>query len=216
MKTHTSLILLAAVAALLTGCSTLGYKKAQDTSSSLRETAQSIDDSIPPLDAVLVALDNLVKTPNQNLIDQYQSYRSALANLGSSIGTINSRAQDMQLLGDAYFLNWEGELAKIQNYEIATDSRDRKTLVSKKFSALSEKYVSLNKSLTPFMSDLTDIRTALGTDLTEKGLKSVEGVLKKSTREGARIRDSLTNLSADFRNLGMEMESSSSVADTAR
>ncbi|MDQ8204718.1 DUF2959 family protein [Pelagicoccus sp. SDUM812003] len=216
MKSIPSTILLISLVAMASGCSSLGYKKAQDTSSSLRETAQSIEDSIPPLDAVIVALGDLAQTPNENIVNQYQSYRSALSELESSIGLINSRAQDMQLLGDAYFLNWEGELAKIRSYDIATDSRDRKAIVSKKFNSLSKSYVSLNQSLVPFMSDLADIRTVLGTDLTKNGLKSVEDSLKKANRDGARIRNSLSGLSEGFRDLGIEMGTSSSATAYAQ
>ncbi len=205
MKTLNSLFLLIAVAAFTSGCNSLGYQKAKDTSTSLRETAQSIDDTLPTLETVIDALDALSENTTQDIVAQYQTYRTEVSNFEKSVGVVNSRAKDMQLLGDVYFRNWEDEIAKIQNNDIQSKSRNRKIDVSKKFNTLSLSYLEADELLTPFLSNLSDIRTAIGTDLTQGGLRSVQGLLKRAQKDAERIRSSLTRLSSDFRDLGIEL-----------
>lgn len=210
MKTLNLVTLLIALAAVITGCNSIGYRKAQDTSTSLTETAQSIDNALPPLEAVVQALDTLAQKSDQDIVGQYKSYSDAIDSLTDSVQIVHARAKDMQLLGDDYFRNWESEIAKIQSNEIQSKSRDRKIDVSTKYNKLSQSYLEADKQLLPFMSYLTDIRTAIGADLTKAGLNSVQSLLKQAKQDASRIRDSLLRLSSDFRDLGVQLSSNSS------
>ena len=58
------------------------------------------------------------------------------------------------------------------------------------------------------MSDLKDIRTALATDLTSAGLDSVKSVVKKANDDAPPVRESLGKLSADFKDLGISLTTS--------
>ncbi len=198
-------IAFSAVIALAAGCASTGYKKAQTTSTSLQDTAQSIDDTLVPLNAVLVALDDLVKSPGEDITAQYQTYSSAVSQLEASVKNVNTHALQMRAQGDAYFQNWEAELAKIQSNDIQARSRDRKVSMAKDFRAVSDRYARTRDDLEPFVSGLVDIRTALGTDLTKAGLGSLNGLLKEANRDAAELRASMVELSADFKAMGISL-----------
>lgn len=205
MKTSLQIIVVTIILALGVGCASVGYEQADATSSSLQAAAQSIDDTLLPLSAVLVALDDLVTAPGEDLTTQFEIYSSAVSQLEESVKSVNMHASQMQTQGDAYFQNWEAELANIQSNDIQSRSRDRKQAMAKQFREVSDGYARTRDELTPFVSDLIDIRTALGTDLTEGGLNSLNGLLKTANREAASLRKSMIQLSAAFKDIGVSL-----------
>ena len=173
MKNRTLTLTLASIALFSAGCATMGYQKAEDTSSTLQETAQSIDKAVPPLDSVLMALDNLLNSPTE---------------------TTRS--------------NWETDLSKIQNNSIETRSRDRMVDLSKRFAAANDGYNRSTADSAPLISNLSDIRTALATDLTDGGIDSLKGLQKQINRDGKALKEQLVDLSADCKALAIALSTS--------
>lgn len=205
MTKHLNHFAIAALVAFASGCATAGYKQAQTTSTSLQEAAQSIDDTLAPLNAVLFALDDLLNRPGEDLTPQFQSYSAAVGNLETSVNNINRHAQQMRADGTVYFDSWEAEIAKIQSNDIQSRSRERKDEMVNDFRAVSAEYAQTRDELEPFMSDLIDIRTALATDLTSAGLSSLDGLLKSANRDAGSLRDSMVQLSSEFKAMGLSL-----------
>ena len=214
MKNHTTTIALTAILALSAGCASVGYKQAQDTSASLQQAAESIHESIAPMETVLVTLNDLVKNPGEDITQQFESFSSAVSTLQASAKEVTDHAQSMQADGEAYFANWESELDKIENNQIKVNSRERKNAVAKEFTQVSDRYARTAARLRPFVSNLTDIRTVLATDLTAGGLESIRGQLRGANAEAESLRESLMELSSDFRELGVSLSPSASIAST--
>jgi hypothetical protein len=66
-----------------------------------------------------------------------------------------------------------------------------------------------NAAFVPFMSRLTDVRTALTTDLTSGGLNSIRSAADQARSDAAPLREALRQLSADFKYLGLSLSSGS-------
>ncbi|MBW8781215.1 MAG: DUF2959 family protein [Verrucomicrobia bacterium] len=197
---------LAAAVLLMTGCaSTTGYDKAANTSSSLQKTAQDIHKGNGQIDAALFALTSLVNSPAANLKPQFDKFNTSVGKLESLSNDVNEQAAAMQTQGADYFRNWDTELAKIQNEDIRTRSSDRKNAVAARFDKVRVSYVQTKAAFIPFMSDLKDIRTALATDLTAEGIASVKSVANKANENVIPLRESLTDLEADFKALGIAL-----------
>jgi hypothetical protein len=118
---------------------------------------------------------------------------------------VSSHAAAMKEQGTDYFNKWDEELAKIQSEDIHTRSLDRKNEVAAHFERVRVSYAQATANFTPLMSDLKDIRTALGTDLTLGGLASIKGLSSKANDKGVPLRESLVRLSADFKDLGVAL-----------
>ena len=205
MKTPISLVSLAACGVLIAGCVSSGYEKAGNTSTSLREAAQGIDNTLGPLDTVVTALSDLVTNPGPDITPQFQKFSAAVSNLESLANEVSSREAAMREQGAAYFQKWDAELAKIQNDDIETRSLDRKNAVAARFERVRVSYAQTTADFAPFMSDLKDIRTALATDLTAGGLASVRGLASKANDKVLPLRESLIRLSTEFKNLGVSI-----------
>ena len=199
---------LAAAVLLMTGCaSTTGYDKAADTSTSLEKTAQNIHKGNGQIDAVLFALSSLVNSPAADIKPQFDKFNTAVEKLESLSNDVNTQAASMQTQGADYFRSWDTELAKIQNEDIRSRSSDRKNAVAARFDKVRVSYVQTKAAFIPFMSDLKDIRTALATDLTADGIASVKSFANKANKNSTPLRESLTDLEADFKALGVALSS---------
>lgn len=113
----------------------------------------------------------------------------------------------MQAQGNAYFRNWDGELAKIQNEDIRSRGTDRKNAVFARLDRVRSSYTQTQSSFAPFLSDLKDIRTALSTDLTTGGVAFIRSTANRAKSNVTPLRESRTNLEADFRALGVSLSS---------
>jgi hypothetical protein len=205
MKTLISLVSLAACGALIAGCASTGFEKAGATSTSLREAARDVDNTLVPLDNVVATLSDLVTNPEPDITLQFQKFNTALDNLELQANKVSSREAAMRHQGAAYFQKWDEELAKIQNDNIQTRSLDRKNAVAAQFEEVRLSYAQTSANFTPFLSDLKDIRTALSMDLTAGGLASVKGLASKANDKVLPLRESLVRLSAEFRKLGVSI-----------
>lgn len=203
-----ALATLAAGAALIAGCATSGYDKAGIASTSIREAAQGIDNTLGPLDTVVAALSDLVTNPGPDITPQYQKFSAAVSNLDSLANEVRNREAAMREQGVAYFQKWDEELAKIRNEDIQTGSLDRKNAVAARFERVRLSYAQVTADFAPFMSDLKDIRTALSTDLTAGGLASVKALAGNANEKVVPLRASLVRLSSEFRNLGVSISTS--------
>jgi chromosome segregation ATPase len=205
MKIFRQSVVLAVAAALISGCSSPSYEKAASTSTSLQRAAEVIDQSNAQIEMVLAALSDLVTTPSADVETQFQTYTSLMEGLQSLSNHVREEASHMQTAGAAYFQTWDEELAKIQNEDIRARSTERKNEVSTRFERVRASYREATAHFEPFMSDLEDIHTALGTDLTAGGLASIKDVLDKAKRDAAPLQESLAKLSQEFRELGVSL-----------
>jgi len=213
MKSQSIIIASAVVLAVFTaGCATssssTSYKKAGDTSTSLQETAVGIDKGEVQIDAVLVALSDLVNNPNTDIKSQFEKFNASVGKLDSLSKDVSKQALAMQAQGAAYFQQWDTDLATIQNEDIRSRSTDRKNRVAARFDRVRASYAHTRDAFVPFMSRLTDIRTALATDLTAGGLASVKSTANEAKSDAAPLREALRDLSAEFTALGLSLSSS--------
>lgn len=205
MKSFLPLTALATSLLLLAGCASSGYQKAAKTSTSLQDTARDIDHALVPLDQVVATLADLVNNPQPDITPQFKKYSAAVTRLESLSDDVRDHAASMRTQGNAYFKNWDLELAKIQNEDIHSRSLDRKNAVAAQFERVRISYAKTSTEFAPFMSDLIDIRTALATDLTAGGIASVKGLSGKANEKVLPLRESLIGLSSDFKSLGLAM-----------
>jgi seryl-tRNA synthetase len=202
---------LAALTVFTAGCasSSSSYEKAGKTSTSLQETAFKIDKGEVQIDTALLALSDLVNAPNQNIKPQFKKFESAVGKLDSLSKDVSKQALAMQEQGAAYFQQWDTDLAKIQNEDIRSRSTERKNIVAARFDRVRASYAHAKDAFVPFMSRLSDVRTALSADLTGEGLTSVKSIADDAKANAVPLREALRQLSADFRVLGLSLSSSS-------
>lgn len=194
-----------ALTATLTGCVSKSYDKGAATSAALSSTASAASQTSTSVNSVLAALNNLTFKSQGDLRDQYDAFVSATRNLDASMGNLNSKVAALQATAAAYIIDWTNQLALIQNEELRRRSVERKDEVAARLNEVATSYQGVKDSLKNFTSDVKDIQTYLGTDLTAGGLNSVKDNVSKTKLDALPLRESIKKLQASFSTLSQAL-----------
>jgi Protein of unknown function (DUF2959) len=200
-------LMLAALLAAAAGCQTSNYQTGNATAGVLNTSAGKLQTAKGRVDSTLAALNDLVNNP-ANLPVQYGKYSDAVAGLQSSAGDVAAEIADMRAKSTAYFQAWDQQAALIQNADIRARSLARKKEVLERFTKVKLSYTQVSDSYHPFMSDLKDIQTALGTDLTAGGIAAIKDVAKKANEDAIPLKKAGDDMSDDLKDLSAAMYSS--------
>ena len=209
MKTNKKLnfasyLMLAALLAAAAGCETSNYQTGDATAEGLQASADKIQAAKGQLDSVLAALNDLVNNPT-NLPTQYGAFSGAVTDLQASGKNVDARVAAMRAKGTEYFKAWDEQSAQIKNEDIKSRSDARKKEVQDQFTKVKLSYTEARDAYRPLMSDLLDIRTALGTDLTIGGIAAIKGAAQKANQDAIPLKKAGDDLSAQLKDLGAAM-----------
>jgi hypothetical protein len=204
-KLITANFALATTLALLAGCVSHSYDKGAATSTALSSTASAVSLVSTNVNGVLAALNNLTFKSAGDLRVQYDAFVSSSKALDSSMANLDSKVVSLQAKAADYLNNWTNQMASIQNAELRKRSSDRKDEVSGKISDVEASYEGVTNSLKPFTSDVKDIQTYLGTDLTPTGLNTIKDIVAKTKVDAVPLRDSIKKLQGSFDSLSASL-----------
>jgi hypothetical protein len=205
MKLVTTNLALAATLAVLAGCASKSFEKGAATSAATQSAAVAVSQTSTKVTDVLGALNNLTFKSQGDLRTQYDAFVAATANLGKSAETLDSKVAAMRDAAAAYSQNWSNQLAMIQSPELRQRSTDRMDQVTTQLKDMDASYLGVKNSLRPFMGDLKDIQTYLGTDLTAGGIATIKDVVAKTKVDAVPLRDSIKQLGSSFNTLGTSL-----------
>ena len=183
------------------GCATKSYDKGAATSAALSATAEAVGQTSTSIVDVLGALNNLTFKSQGDLRKQYDEFVSATKALDSSMKTLDEKVATLHAKATEYLNNWTNQTAAIQSEELRKLSAERKDKVATELSGVEASYDGVKRSLAPFASDLKDIQTYLGTDLTAGGLNTIKEIVSKTKVDAVPLRDSIKKLQASFSSL---------------
>src|SRR5688572_14079077 len=160
-----------ATAALFGGCGTTsGYKQADKTGAGIAEFRDEIVNGKKAIDATMKSLSDIAATANTDPRKPFEQFSKDVANLESTAAKIHKRAQSMQEKGQAYFKQWEAELATVNNPEIRSLAEQRKAKLQETFESIRKYSEPLKAQFDPWMSDLKDLQKYLSNDRTIAGV----------------------------------------------
>jgi hypothetical protein len=193
---------LAGLLALSAGCVSKSYEKGAATSAAADNSANAVAQTSVKVNDVLAALNNLTFKSQGDLRDQYDALVSAGKNLNTATDNLDAKVVQMRATAATYIESWTNELAAIQSPELRQRSTERMNEVAAKLKDVDTSYESVKNSFKPFVSDIKDIQTYLGTDLTAGGLNTIKDIVSKTKVDAVPLRDSIKQLQASFSNLG--------------
>jgi archaellum component FlaC len=191
----------AALLAVLAGCASRSYDKGTATANALQASADAVSQSSLRVNDVLAALNNLTFKSAGDLRDQYDSFVKASKNLDDANDTLEQKVINMRNAAASFTENWSNQVTMIQSPDLRQRSTARMDEVSSKLKDVDASYEGVKNSFKPFTSDLKDIQTYLGTDLTAGGLNTIKDIVSKTKVDAVPLRDSIKQLQASFSNL---------------
>jgi hypothetical protein len=186
-------------AALLSGCaSSSGYKQADKTGAGIAEFREEIVNGKKAIDATMKSLGEIATTANTDPRKAFGQYSKDVSNLESAAAKIRKRGQTMQEQGQAYFTQWEKQLAEVNNPEIRNLAAQRRAKLQETFDSVRKYTEPLKDQFDPWMSDLKDLQKYLSNDLTIAGVDAAKGLFSKTTNEGLEVQKSMDALVAEL------------------
>jgi hypothetical protein len=188
-----------AIAWLLTGCgTTTGYKQADKTGAGIAEFREEIVKAQKAVENTVNALSQVAATANTDPRKSFEQYAKAVDDLESAAATVRKRAQEMKERGQAYFKEWQAQIAQVNNPEIRAMAEQRKTKLEQTFDNIRTCTEPLKAQFDPWMSNLKDLRTYLGNDLTVGGVDAAKSLFTKTQQGGLEVQKSMDGVIAEL------------------
>jgi hypothetical protein len=206
LKLVTMNLALAAALAGLAGCATSkSYDKGAATSTALNDSAAAVAQTTTSVTGVLGALNDLTFKSEGDLRKQYDAFVSATKTLEVTVAKLDTKAMALQSAATAYINDWTNQLATIQSDNLRQRSVERKDVVASQLKEAMASYDKVKESLKPFLTDVKDIQTYLGTDLTAGGLATIKDIVARTKVDAVPLRDAIKRLQAGFTTLGASL-----------
>jgi hypothetical protein len=184
-----------AAALLLAGCgTTAGYKQADKTGAGIAEMRAEIVNSQKAVNQTVQALEQVAATANTNPRKAFEQYAKSVSNLESAADKARKRSEEMKARGQAYFKQWEQQLAEVKNPEIRQLAEQQKTKLQATFDSIKQYAEPLKVKFDPWLSDLKDLKTYLSNDLTIGGVDAAKSLFAKTQAEGLEVQKSMDAL----------------------
>lgn len=188
-----------AAAALLAGCgTTAGYQQADKTGEGIAEFRTEIVNGKKAVDNTMKGLDAIALSATTDPRKAFEQYSKAVSDLGSVADKARKRGTEMQAQGQAYFKQWETQMAQVQNPEIRKLAEERKAKLQEAFTSIRKYSEPLKTQFGPWMSNLKDLQVFLGNDLTIAGVDAAKGLFAKAKAEGLEVQKSMDGLIAEL------------------
>jgi hypothetical protein len=208
MKTHRlnrmmALTALASGAAwLLTGCgTTAGYKRADKTGAGIAEYRDEVINVKRAVDSTLQSMDQVEAAANTDPRKAFEQFSENVAVLDSAAAKAEKRGQDMTAKGQAYFAQWEEQIAQLHNPEIKQLAQDRKARLLEAFNRVKKAAEPLKAQFNPWLSDVKDLQKYLSNDLTVGGVEAAKTQFAKTKADGLEVGKSMDALVAELNSL---------------
>ena len=185
-------------ALILAGCATSsGYKKADKTGKGINEFRDEVVNLKQAVDGAMASLTKITESAATDPRKSYQDFAKSVDKVETALAKAEKRAADMKATGEAYFKQWEEQIADINNPDIRKLSEDREAKLNELFGKLPPAVEQAKTDFGPFLSDLKDLRTFLSQDLTVGGVNAAKGIITKTRDHGVALQRSLDNLIAE-------------------
>jgi hypothetical protein len=198
-RTVTVALTTALAAVVFSGCgTTAGYKQADKTGAGIAGFREEITKASAAVNETVKCLDDIATTANTDPRKAFESFSQSLANLESAAAKARKRAQDMKERGQAYFAEWEQQLAQINNPEIKNLAMQQRAKLQATFENIKKVAEPLKAQFDPWLSDLKDLQKYLSNDLTISGVDAAKSLFARTQAESLEVQKSMDALVAEL------------------
>lgn len=176
------------------GSASAGPKNKQKAVLSIEEFHKELSKNLNQLSETLASLNQLAKTEEGDLYKPYKNFVKQLNRTTENSRNMSKHTKDMATKGRQYFDTWEKELLNVINSELRAKGEERRGELSKTFNHITNLAEEVQTMYQPFIIDLTDIKTALGNDLTTTGILSLNPYITKANKNAKIVMIKLQEL----------------------
>lgn len=195
------LAVLAVAAAQLstaTAVKAAGYKLADKTGASIAEFRDEVVNVKKEVDATMTALDKIVTTAATDPRKSFKEFDKAVPRIDDAAKKAKKRGEDIKARGQAYFKDWEKELAGVSNPDIRRLAEERKAKLQTTFDSIRTFMEPARDQFNTWLADLKDLNKYLSSDLTINGIDAAKELISKTKTEGQAVQQSMDKVIAEL------------------
>jgi len=202
-----SVVALLALTLGLTGCASSGSQlgKGHNAAQGLFESSDLIRKGRDQVQATMDSLTALRDLSGGSLSDLYGAFTNNMSNLESIAGRIGATNNEMRAQGEKYFATWDEQIAQISNEDIQKRTTERREQVQKSLEKVAARFDKLAAAYDTFITDLSDLQTALQADLTQDGVKAMGKPIGQALDHGGSVMKAAEEVAQAYEELGIRL-----------
>jgi hypothetical protein len=134
--------------------------------------------------------------PRSNTERQIELFASEMGELEAEAQRVSDINTRIQARSDQHFAEWEAELGKIQNPEIAARGQVREQQSRATLEAIRDSLDRADEVVSPYIQNLRDMKRFLVADSTSEGVVALTPVMRKTLQLEARAMKMLDEVIA--------------------
>jgi hypothetical protein len=205
VKSLQTLLISIAVIVLVFGCATSGKKPADKVGNSFVSFRDEVINLKKTVNHSMAFLDQTVQDADKDPRKSFKEFSKSVDQVGKAREKVGKRAADVRAAGDAYFKEWEKQLATMNNPEIRQMAEERKEKLNEIFGNFGPLVEQTNNDFDNFYSDVKDLRSFLSQDLTIAGVDAAKDIIKNTRESGDKVDQSLDDLIAEMNSIEAAM-----------
>jgi septal ring factor EnvC (AmiA/AmiB activator) len=148
---------------------------------------------------------NRMQSESVDLREQFKQFTDALAKMEAQAKVARERAETMGKEGQAFFKAWEEQIGSIGNPEVRELAKSRYDKRTKSYQKIIVSMTEVREVAKPFMSDLNDIKTLLGSELSRETVTSAKKLIQQADLRGGDVWDALVDVETQLDRVGGEL-----------
>jgi chromosome segregation ATPase len=170
------------------------FKQSAELKGKTAKTSKDVDKYVSQLDKTEQVLSAVGQAEGKELKKRYESFSREVKELEEDQEHATSDIDEMKAAGGAYFSSWDASITQMSNPDLKQASAERRSKVMKDHQELSAMLSDLGSQLQPFMSNLQDLKSFLGADLSPANVAKARDMIQKSQTDAQALKGTISGV----------------------
>lgn len=197
------------ILAIVGGCASAPVMQQEQTAQKLSQTTNDMQSARTQIDKTLASLQQLMSAPPTEMRSAFERYSQDVSAISAEANRMQDRSEEVTERSTRWLSEWQKSQGEIQNPELREISQQRRSAIMSRLDNTNTAFSTAQQSLTPFVENLEDIKTAVGSDLTPRGIESVKraAVVRNADTNGQNAARAMDRAISELRSLDTALSS---------
>jgi chromosome segregation ATPase len=174
-------------------------KRSAELREKTEKTSKDIDKYVAQLDKTEQVLSSVGQAEGKDLKKRYDSFSKEVRELEEDQKHATSDIDEMKATGAEYFTSWDASINQMSNPDLKQASSERRSKVMKDHDELTATLSDIGNQLQPFMSNLQDLKSFLGADLSPINAGKAGDMIQKSQADALALKQKIAGAQTTLR-----------------
>jgi len=194
-----------ALALVATGCASRQAPSGPDPRNGIAEYKKITSEALEGVEASLKALDSVAASKGRRPEKTVTRFAEAVQKLQVKSQTIRAHAQAMEARGDAYFANWEENLAMMKDAKLRELARQHHEDLQQAFQRIKSATHEARAAFRPYLAGLRSLSIALERDPAGLGTDANANLIRITKENGLQVKRQLEVMLAELQSMTAEL-----------